>query len=56
MFALVQWDSKAKHCRNVLGRVLGRKNKIQNQSFSLVNRSTLQKQANIFRAFKMLCE
>ena len=25
-FALQQRESKAKHCRNVLGRVLGRKN------------------------------
>ena len=25
-FALEQRESKAKHCRNVLGRVLGRKN------------------------------
>ena len=25
-FTLEQWESKAKHCRNVLGRILGRKN------------------------------
>ena len=31
-FALEQRESKAKHCRDVLGRVLGQKNKVQNQS------------------------
>ena len=31
-FALEQRKYKAKHCRNVLGRVLGRKNKIQIRS------------------------
>ena len=35
-FALDSHCSKAKHCRNVLGRVLGRKNQIQNQSFSML--------------------
>ena len=25
-FALEQWESEAKYCRNVLGRILGRKN------------------------------
>ena len=34
-FALGQRESKAKHCRDVLGRVLGRKNKVQNQSLTL---------------------
>ena len=33
MFALDSRCSKAKHCRNVLGRVLGRQNQIQNPSF-----------------------
>ena len=32
-FASEQWKSRAKHCRDFLGRVLGRKNKIQNLSF-----------------------
>ena len=32
-FALEQQESKAKHCRDVLGRVLGRKNNVQNLSF-----------------------
>ena len=31
-FALAQRESKAKQCRNVLGRVLGQKNNIQNPS------------------------
>ena len=35
-FDLVQWESKAKHSRDVLGWVLGQKNKIQNRSFSHV--------------------
>ena len=34
-FAFEQRKYKAKHCRNVLGRTLGRKNQIQNRSFSL---------------------
>ena len=34
-FALEQREYKAKHCRNVLERVLGRKNKIQNRSLSM---------------------
>ena len=34
-FALEQWESKAKHCRNVPGCVLGRKNQIQNRSLKL---------------------
>ena len=32
-FALDSRCSKAKHCKYVLGRVLGRKNKVQNPSF-----------------------
>ena len=32
--ALEQGESKAKHCRNVLGRVLGRKNKIHAPSLN----------------------
>ena len=39
-FALEERKYKAKHCRNVLGRVLWRKNKIQIQSFSLVLQSS----------------
>ena len=35
-FALYFLCSKAKHCRNVLGRVLGRKNKLHAPSFSIV--------------------
>ena len=35
-FALDSRCSKAKHCRDVLGRVLGRKNKVQNPSFNLI--------------------
>jgi hypothetical protein len=35
-FALEQRKYKAKHCRNVLGRVLGRKNKLHALSFSVV--------------------
>ena len=35
-FALYFLCSKAKHCRNVLGRVLGRKNKIQKLSFRFI--------------------
>ena len=34
-FASEQQESKSKHCRDVLGRVLGQKNKIQNLSFTL---------------------
>ena len=33
-FALDSRCSKAKHCRDVLGRVLGRNNKVQNPSLS----------------------
>ena len=33
-FVLEQRKSKAKHCRNVLGRFLGRKNQIQHRSFN----------------------
>ena len=36
-FALEQRESKAKHCRDALGRVLGRKNKVQNQSLNLAS-------------------
>ena len=32
-FTLQQRQCKAKHCRNVLGRVLGQKNKIQKLKF-----------------------
>ena len=35
MFCLDSRCSKAKHCRDVLGRVLGRKNKVQNPSLTL---------------------
>ena len=31
-----QRESKAKHCRDVLGSVLGRKNNVQNLSFSIL--------------------
>ena len=34
-FALDQRKCKAKHCRNVLGRVLGRKNKVQKLSLNV---------------------
>ena len=36
-FALYFLCSKAKHCRNVLGRVLGRKNKLHALSFSYLD-------------------
>ena len=35
-FALEQRKYKAKHCRNVLGRVLGQKNKLHAPSFNLL--------------------
>ena len=35
-FALEQRKYKAKHCRDILGRVLGRKNKIHAPSFKAI--------------------
>ena len=34
-FALDSRCAKAKHCRDVLGRILGQKNKVQNPSLSV---------------------
>ena len=51
-FTLQQRQCKAKHCRNVLGRVLGQKNKIQKLSLRI--RVKQNAKVRVFRVYSLL--